>query len=60
MSYLLNRAAKYMLSGAGADEIGDDFVSFGMVMIPLPSKVCKELNERAVDEGFEPPKDWKP
>lgn len=36
-----------MLENAGADEVGDDYVSFNMLMIPLPSKVCKELNERA-------------
>lgn len=60
MSYTLNRAAKYMLSQAGADEIGDDFVCFNMVMIPLPSKVCRELNERAINDEIEVPQDWKP
>lgn len=60
MSCYLNRKAKYMLHLAGADEIGDDYVSFNSVMIPLPSKVCKELNARASYEGHEPPKDWQP
>jgi hypothetical protein len=50
MTYHLNQRAKQMLENAGADEVGDDFVSFNMVMIPLPSKVCKELNERAKDD----------
>lgn len=61
MSYQLNRAAKYMLSQAGADDIGDDYVSFNTVTIPLPSAVCKELNEkRALEEDHDPPKDWQP
>lgn len=47
MAYILNKRAKRMLENAGADEVGDDYVSFNMVTIPLPSKVCKELNERA-------------
>lgn len=50
MGYRLNQRAKRMLENAGADEVGDDFVSFNMVTIPLPSKVCKELNERANDD----------
>lgn len=50
MGYYLNKRAKRMLENAGADEVGNDFVSFNMVMIPLPSKVCKELNERANDD----------
>jgi|GEM_PF-4224414 len=50
MAYVLNKRAKRMLENAGADEVGDDFVSFNLVLIPLPSKVCKELNERANDD----------
>lgn len=39
-----------MLENAGADDVGADWVSFSTVTIPLPSKVCKELNERANDD----------
>lgn len=50
MGYRLNQRAKRMLENAGADEVGDEYVSFNMVVIHLPSKVCKELNERANDD----------
>ncbi|CAG9191189.1 hypothetical protein PSP6_1000002 [Paraburkholderia tropica] len=47
MSYVLNKRAQRMLEQAGADAVGDDFVSFNCVTIPLSSKACKELNEQA-------------
>lgn len=50
MTYKLNQRAKRMLENAGAEEVGDHYVSFNSVVIPLPSKVCKELNERANDD----------
>jgi len=50
MSYRLNQRAKRLLESAGADEVGDDYVSFNMVVIPLSSKACKQLNEQANDD----------
>ncbi|WP_447432155.1 hypothetical protein [Cupriavidus basilensis] len=38
-----------MLKDAGADEVGEAEVSFNMVVIPLSSSACKELNEQAKD-----------
>lgn len=50
MGTTLNKRAKRMLEQAGAAEVGDDYVSFNMVVVPLASKACKELNEP--DEGL--------
>ncbi|WP_156173987.1 hypothetical protein [Cupriavidus basilensis] len=50
MGYRLNKQAKKLLEDAGADQVGDDFVSFNCVTIPLSSKACKELNEQANDD----------
>lgn len=50
MGYVLNKRAKKMLERAGADDVGDTWVSFNTVTIPLSSKACKELNEQANDD----------
>jgi hypothetical protein len=50
MSYRLNSRAKKLLEQAGADAVGDDFVSFNCVTIPLSSRACKALNEQANED----------
>ena len=50
MSYVLNKRAKRMLDNAGADAVGETWVSFSTVTIPLSNKACKELNELANDD----------
>ncbi|WP_321809088.1 hypothetical protein [Burkholderia sp. BCC1993] len=50
MSYKLNSRARKMLENAGADDVGDTWVSFMAVTIPLSSRACKELNEQANDD----------
>jgi len=48
MSYRLNKNAQRMLEKVcGADAVGEDWVSFECITIPLSSRACKELNEQA-------------
>jgi len=50
MSHKLNQRAQRMLANVGADPVGDTWVSFTTVTVPLSSKVCRELNEQANDD----------
>jgi hypothetical protein len=50
MSYILNARAKRMLEGAGADDVGDTWVSFSTITISLSSRACKELYGQASDD----------